>query len=200
MISSAELSMSIETHTSNYKAFRSSSVAAIPACSNCKSVSLFSDQTTNENPWFSDPRYGQNLEVNILCYYKIDDFTKCFCSSVVFVLVLVDMLTLALHSHTQIVPSALRITNYCPVASSRNTERTASSPRPPHMMMSYLCITTSLIIKASHIGTTDTLPIARCRFPLHACRRRYHFFCTSWKQNFNFFMQNNNAICSLNES
>ena len=98
------------------------------------------------------------------------------------------MLTLTLHSHTQILPSALRITTYCPVASSRNTERTASSPRPPHMMMSYLRITTSLIIKASHIGTTDTLPIARCRFPLHACRRRYHFFCTSWKQNNNSFL------------
>ena len=93
-----------------------------------------------------------------------------------------------LPSHTQILPSALRITTYCPVASSRNTERTASSPRPPHMMMSYLRITTSLIIKASHIGTTDTLPIARCRFPLHACRRRYHFFCTSWKQNNNSFL------------
>ena len=118
----------------------------------------------------------------------MDDFTSRFCSSVVFVLVLVDMLTLALHSHTQILPSALRITNYCPVASSRNTERTASSPRPPHMMMSYLRITTSLIIKASHIGTTDTLPIARCRFPLRACRRRYHFFCTPWKQNYNCFL------------
>ena len=83
---------------------------------------------------------------------------------------------------------AARQFTYCPVASSRNTERTASSPRPPHMMMSYLRITTSLIIKASHIGTTDTLPIARCRFPLHACRRRYHFFCTSWKQNYNSFL------------
>ena len=31
----------------------------------------------------------------------------------------------------------------------------------------------------------NSLPFAQCRFPLHTCRQRYHFSCTSWTQNFN---------------